>query len=215
MTENTKIAGIRREYSLKELSKSSVNKDPFVQFEVWMNEALNSDILDPSAMILATADKNAVPSVRVVLLKGVEADGFLFFTNYGSRKGKDIGENPSASLLFFWKELERQVRIYGQIEKVNGAKSAEYFKSRPYESRLGAWASEQSAEIPDREYLEKRFAEFKEKYKSDDVPLPPFWGGYKLIPNNFEFWQGRENRLHDRIGYKIENNVWKIIRLAP
>ncbi len=215
MMENTKIAGIRREYSLKELSKSSVNKDPFTQFDIWMTEALNSDILDPSAMILATADKDAVPSIRVVLLKGVEHGGFLFYTNYLSAKGAQLAENPSASLLFFWKELERQVRISGKVEKVSNGKSEEYFKTRPYESRLGAWASEQSSEIPGRSYLEKRFEEFKEKYKSDDVPLPPHWGGYKLIPDKFEFWQGRENRLHDRISFKSEDNGWEIVRLAP
>lgn len=215
MTENTKIAGIRREYSLKELSKSSVDKNPFEQFDLWMNEALNSDILDPSAMILATADKNGKPSARVVLLKGVDAGGFIFYTNYESRKGRDLAENPSASLLFFWKELERQVRISGTVEKISNGRSDEYFRSRPYESRLGAWASEQSSEIPDRGYLEKRFSELKEKYNDGNVPLPPFWGGYTLVPDNFEFWQGRENRLHDRIGYIKENDGWEIVRLAP
>ena len=215
MMKNTDISKLRRDYSLTGLDEEKINKNPFIQFSIWMEEAINSGLIDPSAMILATADKNAVPSVRVVLLKALDDEGFVFFTNYESRKGKDILENPSASLLFFWKELERQIRISGKVNKISKKESEEYFHSRPYESQLAAWASGQSSIIPGREYLEKKFEEIKTKYNGKEIPLPPFWGGLKLVPLSFEFWQGRENRLHDRIFYQKENDNWKILRLAP
>jgi pyridoxamine 5'-phosphate oxidase len=215
MMENTEIAGLRRDYSLTGLTESTVLNDPFKQFSKWMEEVVKANILDPSAMILATSDANSIPSVRVVLLKGFDNEGFTFFTNYESKKGKEIIQNPNASILFFWKEMERQVRIYGRVIKVSQKVSEEYFHSRPYESQIAACASNQSEAIPSRDFLEKRFNDIKEKYKDMEVPLPPYWGGYKLIADSFEFWQGRENRLHDRISYFKENDVWKIVRLAP
>ena len=165
-------------------------------------------------MTLATASKEGVPSVRTVLLKGYDENGFLFFTNYESRKGKELTENPVAELLFYWMDLQRQVRISGKVEKISKLESENYFKTRPLESKIGAWASKQSEVIPDREYLEKQFSEYEKKFK-DNVPLPSNWGGFRLIPERFEFWQGRESRLHDRICYLKKNNVWEIVRLAP
>jgi len=215
MMEITEISQIRRHYSLTELSEKTVSNDPFQQFSLWMEEVIKSKSIDPSAMVLATADKNAIPNVRVVLLKGMDKEGFVFYTNYGSKKGRELIENPNASLLFFWKEFERQIRISGKVSKVSQKESEDYFYSRPYESRLAAWASNQSEVIPGRNFLEERFVEMKKKYEGKEIPLPPFWGGFKLFPNNFEFWQGRENRLHDRICYIKENKKWKIIRLAP
>ncbi len=215
MMENTDISRIRRDYSFTELSEKTVDANPYKQFSKWMEEALRSNIIDPSAMVLATAGKNAVPSARVVLLKGIDEDGFIFYTNYNSKKGKNIIGNPNASLLFFWKEFERQIRILGSVKKLSRKSSAEYFHSRPYESQLAAWASDQSTIIPDRKYLEKKFEELKAKYEGEEIPLPPFWGGFKLVPTEFEFWQGRENRLHDRICYRKIKSSWKIIRLAP
>ncbi len=215
MISNTTIANIRRDYLLKILDEESVDENPFGQFSHWMDEALKSDIVDPSAMVLATSGKDNFPSVRTVLLKGMQKNGLIFFTNYESRKAKDLKENPNASVLFLWKELERQVRISGRVEKISKKQSEEYFNTRPYESRLGAWASDQSSIIPSREFLEDKFDTFKNKFSGKEIPLPPFWGGYKLFPVYFEFWQGRENRLHDRIIYTKENNEWKIGRLAP
>ena len=215
MMENTEISGIRRDYLLTELNESTVFSDPIKQFSNWMEEVRKSNLIDPSAMILATANKDSIPSVRVVLLKGFDYEGFTFFTNYESKKGKELIENPNASILFFWKEFERQVRISGIIKKVSQKESEEYFYSRPYESRLAAWASNQSEVIPNRDFLEIKFNNLKEKYQEKDVPLPPFWGGFKLLADNFEFWQGRENRLHDRISYLKEGDTWKIVRLAP
>ncbi len=215
MMKNTDISQIRRDYSLTGLDEAEVDRNPFIQFSRWMEDAIKSGTVDPSAMILATADKNAVPSVRVVLLKAQDEEGFVFFTNYESRKGKDINENPSASLLFFWKELERQIRVSGEVRMISRKDSGEYFHSRPYESQLAAWASAQSSVIPGRDYLMKEYENLKLKYSGAEIPLPPFWGGFKLIPAVFEFWQGRENRLHDRICYQKENGAWRIFRVAP
>ncbi|NWG27113.1 MAG: pyridoxamine 5'-phosphate oxidase, partial [Ignavibacteriaceae bacterium] len=184
-------------------------------FQKWFNELLNLDLIEPNAMILATADNNAKASARVVLLKGLSNKGFSFFTNYKSRKGQNLSENSFASLLFFWAELERQVRIEGKIKKLSRFESRKYFDTRPLESRIAAWASEQSKIIPDRKYLEEKFKETKEKFEGKKIPLPPNWGGFILIPEYFEFWQGRENRLHDRICYKKTKQSWKIFRLAP
>lgn len=191
-----------------------MDKNPFKQFAKWFNEVLQSGIKEPTAMTLATATKEGVPSARAVLLKDYDENGFLFFTNYESRKGKELIENPAAELLFYWMDLQRQVRISGKVEKTDREDSEQYFKTRPLKSRIGAWASKQSEIIPDREYLEKRFSEFEKKFK-DDVPLPSNWGGFRLIPECFEFWQGRESRLHDRICYLKKNEEWEIIRLSP
>ena len=199
---------------MEPLTKSSVNKNPFKQFEEWYNEILKSELKEPTAMSLATADKKGVPSVRTVLLKKFDENGFLFFTNYESRKGKELIDNPFAELLFYWMDLQRQVRISGKVEKTNKEDSEKYYFTRPLKSRISAWASVQSNIIPNRIYLEKKFDEVEKKF-GENIPLPPNWGGFRLIPNYFEFWQGRENRLHDRICYPKKNNEWEIVRLAP
>lgn len=215
MLNNEEIANLRRTWSLKELDESNVSKSPFEQFSVWMKEAIDAQILDPNSMTIATADKNGVPSARIVLLKSIDEKGLIFFTNYESRKGRDLVENPKGSVVFFWKELERQLRVAGTVEKISKKESEEYFVTRPYESQIGALASKQSSEIPDRKSLEVKFAEIKNRYPENKVPLPDFWGGFRIIPNRFEFWQGRPNRLHDRIAYLKEKNEWRIVRLAP
>ena len=215
MINNNEISKLRRSYSLKELSENSVLSNPISQFSVWMNEAISSNLLEPNAMILATASKEGIPSVRTVLLKGFDESGFVFYTNYESAKASNLIENPAASLLFLWLELERQIRITGKVEKASRVESEKYFSSRPRESQLGAWASKQSSVIASREVLEKKFEEMREKFEGKEIPLPPFWGGYRVIPNKIEFWQGRESRLHDRICYALEKEVWKIERLSP
>ncbi|GAB4300925.1 MAG: pyridoxamine 5'-phosphate oxidase [Ignavibacteriaceae bacterium] len=211
----TQLMNLRKNYSNKPLNEAEVDPDPFRQFEIWFGEVLKSEVSEPNAMFLATAGKNSVPSVRTVLLKGFDKNGFVFYTNYKSKKARDLSENPVAALLFFWKELERQIRLGGNVVKTSVEESREYFKTRPRESRLGAWASEQSSEIADRETLERKFKFYEEKYKNKDVDLPPFWGGFRLIPDYFEFWQGRENRLHDRIFYRKTPEGWNIKRLSP
>ncbi|SRR5690606_22612447 len=215
MIDSKELAILRRNYSKQVLTESSVNQNPFEQFSKWMNEALSAEIIEANAMALATADNNGTPSVRIVLLKGLDERGFVFFTNYESAKAKNLIENPKASLLFFWRELERQVRISGTVEKTSREESEAYFKTRPAASRIGAWASKQSSIIPDREYLENKFEEYKAMYPDDSIPLPPFWGGFRVIPEKIEFWQGRESRLHDRICYLKEDGNWKIVRLSP
>lgn len=212
MDENT-LNNLRKNYQKGELLESKVNPNPFKQFDKWFEEALSSNIYEPNAMILATAADNR-PSARVVLLKGFDENGFKFYTNYNSRKGKEISINPNAALLFYWMELERQIRIEGRIEKLSKEESLEYFNSRPLDSRYGALASSQSEIIPDREYLEKKFSELKEKY-GDNPPMPDNWGGFILKPVLFEFWQGRSNRLHDRIVYEKKESNWNIYRLSP
>lgn len=212
MDENT-LNNLRKNYQKGELLESKVNPNPFKQFDKWFEEALSSNIYEPNAMILATAADNR-PSARVVLLKGFDENGFKFYTNYNSRKGKEISINPNAALLFYWMELERQIRIEGRIEKLSKEESLEYFNSRPLDSRYGALASSQSEIIPDREYLEKKFSELKEKY-GDNPPMPDNWGGFILKPVLFEFWQGRPNRLHDRIVYEKKGSNWNIYRLSP
>ena len=215
MINNTDLSSLRRNYSLQRLDESTVEVNPFQQFSKWMEEALKSDLLDPTGMALGTANKDGIPAVRMVLLKGFDENGFVFFTNYESHKGSDLINNPNASILFFWKELERQIRITGTIGKTSRQESEEYFHTRPLESQLSAWASRQSSPIPNRKFLENEFDELKLKYGHKQIPLPPFWGGFRLIPNYFEFWQGRENRLHDRISYRIKNDFWDIVRLSP
>lgn len=209
------LADLRRDYSLRELSKASVDVDPIAQFSVWMDDAIDSEIIDATAMKLATVDKDCKPSSRIVLLKGFDEKGFVFYTNYESKKATDLAANPNAVLHFFWAELERQVIVSGTIEKTSREESEAYFKTRPFESRIGAWASKQSSVIASRQILEDRFAELGAQYEDGNVPLPPFWGGYRLTPVSFEFWQGRSSRLHDRICYHRKNTGWEIVRLSP
>jgi pyridoxamine 5'-phosphate oxidase len=215
MIDNKELAQLRRHYSLKVLSKNSVKRDPFEQFADWMNEALNSIIIDPNAMTLATVGEDLKPALRIVLLKEFDHSGFVFYTNYQSKKGSDLSNNPAAVLHFFWRELERQVIISGVTEKIPKENSEQYFRTRPLDSQLSAWASAQSSIIPNRSYLEQRFNELKSEFKDSEVPMPPFWGGYRLVPERFEFWQGRENRLHDRICFRKTESEWEIVRLAP
>jgi pyridoxamine 5'-phosphate oxidase len=209
------IADIRTDYRMKSLQESDAVLDPFAQFGHWWLEAVESKIDEVNAMTLATASANGFPSARIVLLKGYDRNGFVFFTNYNSQKGQDIAANPKACLLFFWKELERQVRIDGSIEKISAADSEEYFQSRPVGSRIGAWCSPQSSVIADRSILEKNVEHYSNLYNAQEVPRPEHWGGYIVKPTAIEFWQGRSSRLHDRLRYsKIADN-WKIERLAP
>jgi pyridoxamine 5'-phosphate oxidase len=209
------LTKISNEYLSGTFVEKDADKNPFVQFGKWFEIALKSGIKEPTAMVLATSTKECRPSNRVVLLKSFSEDGFIFCTNYESRKGKELKENPNASILFFWPELERQIRIEGKVSKTSYEESKKIFDARPKESRIGSLASEQSCEIPDRSYLEKRYKELEKKYLTDDPVLPEFWGGYMLVPDYFEFWQGRKSRLHDRIIYKITGDGWQLTRLAP
>ncbi|MFN8302501.1 MAG: pyridoxamine 5'-phosphate oxidase [Saprospiraceae bacterium] len=213
----TDLAALRRSYSLEKLSEKDVHPNPFVQFDAWFREALNSELLEPNAMTLATVSAEGQPSARIVLLKSFDDQGFVFFTNYESRKGDDLAAKPRAALLFAWLELERQVRIEGTVEKVSEAESLAYFQSRPIGSQIGAWASPQSRPISGREVLEHAVATLQKEYAdAPALPLPPFWGGYRVRPERIEFWQGRENRLHDRMLYTRDGSSrWTISRLAP
>lgn len=208
------LASLRKEYSLSGLTEEKCDGSPFNQFSVWFSEARNAGIEEPNAMTLATVSARGMPSARILLLKHFDENGFVFFTNYESRKGHDLEHNPNACILFFWHELQRQVRIQGSVQKITREQSAEYFLSRPLESRIGAWASEQSSIIENRTVLEENFNRLKNQF-GDDVPVPDFWGGYCLSPIYFEFWQGRESRLHDRITYTKENNEWIKKRISP
>ncbi|MCH7826386.1 MAG: pyridoxamine 5'-phosphate oxidase [Bacteroidetes bacterium] len=212
---NDSLTNLRGEVYKNQLIESMMEHNPFNQFNLWMKEALDVKIVHANAMTLATVNNKGVPSARTVLLKELDDSGFVFYTNYESEKAKDLNENPNASIVFFWKEFERQVRITGIVEKITKEESEIYFKSRPFESKLGAWASKQSEEIPNRDYLINKYNEVKEKFKETEITLPPFWGGYRLLPNIFEFWQGREMRLHDRIKYEKVKNEWRLFRLSP
>ncbi|HEX4931594.1 MAG TPA: pyridoxamine 5'-phosphate oxidase [Gemmatimonadaceae bacterium] len=209
------LADLRREYTLASLDLADVDADPFIQFTRWFDEARRAEVLEPNAMTLATADARGRPAARVVLLKEVTPRGFVFFTDYRSRKGQELGDNPQAALCFFWKELERQVRIAGTVERIAAAESAAYFTSRPLGSRIGAWASVQSAVIPGRDWLEAEVERVTAAYPDGAVPLPPHWGGYRVTPDEFEFWQGRESRLHDRVRYTPNGGSWSVERLSP
>lgn len=208
------IADIRHDYGKFKLDEKSICKNPFDQFKIWFDDAVAAQFTDPNAMNLSTVAENGRPSSRIVLLKGYDETGFYFYTNYESRKGRELEQNPFASLLFFWDKHERQVRIEGKCEKLKPAESDIYFQSRPYASRVGAWASAQSQVLPSRFGLMRKVAGLMLKHPVN-VPLPPFWGGYRLRPDAFEFWQGRESRLHDRFSFLHEGKTWKIDRLSP
>jgi len=210
------IAAIRRDYMKEALSENQVEENPFRQFDRWWDEAVKAEIDEVNAMTLSTVSSDGKPTARIVLLKGYDDYGFVFFTNYESKKGKDLLLNPNASLLFFWKELERQVRIEGTCEKVSEAESDQYFYSRPEGSRIGAWASPQSQVISSRDVLDSNLAELEKRFRDTPVTRPPHWGGYRIKPQTMEFWQGRPSRLHDRIAYSQDGSGdWKFARLAP
>ena len=209
------ISSIRKDYQLQSLSEKDVKQDPFAQFTQWWDEAVASEIIEVNAMTLSTVTAEGRPSARIVLLKGFDTNGFVFFTNYESNKGQQLTANPFASLVFFWKELERQVRIEGTVVKVSDQESDDYFHSRPQGSQLGAIASPQSRIIEGRSIIEKNLESLQEKYQGSVIPRPSHWGGYRVVPDTIEFWQGRSSRLHDRIKYIKEVSAWKIVRLAP
>lgn len=212
--KRTELADLRRDFKATGLDERDTAANPFEQFSAWMNDALGADIIDPNAMTVATVGDDNRPSTRVVLLKYFDDAAFVFFTNYESKKGTDLTKNPFTVFHFFWPQLDRQIAIYGRVEKTDRDESKKYFESRPVDSRIGAWASCQSREIASRTELEKRFDDFKKKF-GDEVPLPEFWGGFRLKPDKFEFWQGRQNRLHDRIVYEKSGDGWQIKRLSP
>jgi len=209
------LSEIRREYARHSLSEHEVNANPIHQFKQWLEEAIKSQVPDPGAMVLSTANKGNRVSSRVVLLKDVQEEGFIFYTNYNSKKAADLKENAQAGILFYWPELERQVRVEGNVKVVSSSVSDEYFASRPEKSKIGAWASEQSREIPGRKYLEEQVEKYKNEFKDREIKRPEYWGGYILKPDIIEFWQGRPNRLHDRIQFSFEANRWEVRRLAP
>jgi pyridoxamine 5'-phosphate oxidase len=208
-------AATRKEYTLTPLDEAHVDADPLVQFGHWFTEAEAADLIEPNAMTLATADSGGRPSARMVLLKGFDERGFVFYTNYGSRKAGELAGNPAAALVFWWPPLQRQVRVEGTVERVSHEESEAYFRTRPLGSRLGAWASAQSQVIAGRDELERRLEALAERYRDGNVPLPPFWGGYRVHPEVIEFWQNRPNRLHDRLRYRRAPGGWTIERLSP
>jgi len=209
------VAALREEYSKRHLRRADLDADPITQFGRWLAEAMNAGIKDANAMSLATANAAGQPSARTVLLKGVDSGGFLFFTNYGSRKAADLETNPRAGLTFFWADLERQVIIEGAVRKASREEAEKYFHSRPVGSQLGAWASQQSQIVASRDWLEEKLAEVGARYAGQEVPLPDFWGGYWLAPEAIEFWQGGPSRIHDRFRYLREGAAWRIDRLSP
>jgi pyridoxamine 5'-phosphate oxidase len=210
------LARMRRQYAEEGLAETDLAPDPVTQFCRWFGQAERAGVLEPNAMVVSTADADGQPSSRTVLLKGFDERGFVFFTNYGSRKGTELSVNPQASLLFPWYQLERQVIVVGRVERTGRDETAAYFRTRPHGSQLGAWASEQSSPVASREVLEQRFAELQARYpEGEGVPVPPFWGGFRVIPQTVEFWQGRPNRLHDRLRYSAADQGWTVERLCP
>jgi pyridoxamine 5'-phosphate oxidase len=214
MTSNTSIAQLRKNYTFGQLLETELAPNPLSLFQIWFDQAVKAECPEPNSMTLATADAAGNPSARIVLLKGADDAGFSFFTNYESQKGKELAVRPNAALLFHWHELERQVRIKGTVDRVSADESDAYFNSRPAASRIGAWASPQSAEIPNREFLEEAEKRYSAEF-GDKPPRPAHWGGYRLHPTEIEFWQGRPSRLHDRIHYQLTGDQWRITRLAP
>lgn len=209
------ISHLPKEYPSKKIDEKDADPNPIKQFEKWFQQALNVNLKEPNAMTLATAAKSGKPSARLVLLKSFDEAGFVFFTNYESRKGIELAENPVAALVFWWHQFGRQIRIEGSVKKISVKESEDYFHSRPFDSQISAWASAQSRRVEGRETLEETYNQLKKEYEGKIVPRPPYWGGYRLIPDTFEFWQGWANRLHDRILYTKIESGWKIERLAP
>jgi pyridoxamine 5'-phosphate oxidase len=208
-------SNMRKEYISTGLDKADVDHDPVVQFHVWFENAIDADLHEPNAMILATATGEGKPSARTVLLKGYDERGFVFYTNYEGRKAGELETNPECALLFYWGELERQVRVEGTVSRISEQESDAYFASRPRGSRLGAWASQQSRPVEHRSVLEERIRALEAEYEGREIPRPPFWGGYRVEPESIEFWQGRESRLHDRLVYRREDGAWRMERLQP
>ena len=208
------LSKLKAQFSSSGIAKGELNANPFIQFELWMQQASAAELTLPNAMSLATHNAAEI-SIRTVLLKSFDKQGFVFFTNYNSKKSKQIEDNPQAALLFSWLNLERQVKISGTVEKVSAVESIKYFASRPKDSQLSAWASAQSSKLSSRQALLSQFASMKAKFNKGEVPLPDFWGGYRVVPHSIEFWQGRENRLHDRFIYQKQQDNWAISRLAP
>ncbi len=215
MKRKVDVVHLREKFTRKGLRESDLDADPIRQFQKWFREALKANIVDANAMTLATASQNGIPSARVVLLKGFDERGFVFYTNYDGAKGKELAENPKAALVFHWKEIERQVRINGNVSKISREESEKYFHSRPGGSQFSAWASHQSAVIDSRDFLEGKMKEYEKKFRGKEIPLPPYWGGYLVAPTSIEFWQGRPNRLHDRLRYTLKNGMWLVERLSP
>lgn len=213
MANNGDLSSLRKEYLQSGIVRKDLKSSPIEQFSLWLSQAMDADIIEPSAMSLATSDDSI--GIRTVLLKYFDEKGFVFFTNYESKKSKQIESNPQAAILFPWLALERQVKIIGKVEKISNLESLKYFSSRPKDSQIGAWASEQSSRISSRSILIEQFALMKKKFSHGEIPLPAFWGGYRVIPISIEFWQGRENRLHDRFIYERQENEWTISRLSP
>jgi len=209
------VTELRREYRSRALDEDSLDPDPIAQFKIWFEEARAAGELDPDAMTLATSTRSGEVSARIVLVRGLSERGFVFFSNYDSRKGREIEENARAALVFYWATLNRQVRVEGSVQRVDQNESEAYFKTRPRGSQIGAWASPQSSEIENRKILEAMVGDLERRFADREVPVPPNWGGYRVIPDSIEFWQGRESRLHDRIVYRKMNKGWKTVRLAP